>query len=239
MPRTVSLLSVGEEYVNISWMNPNNLGTPTFSQFRIVAESCVNTVSLTVDATSTSDSSFTHMMLVAGLKPSVEYKLTIVALSVVEQLGVLTSELSEILTFNTTVGGACMCIYWCIMLLYCITAPRISSAVLENINGNLSITWEFLHTGGSGLETVIVQCSNETDSYDSISPSTNGLSVVTSECTSFEKCETGSVSVGPVIAGGNYSCVVFADNNIGEDELRTNYVLANTGKGYIRLLLLV
>ena len=125
----------------------------------------------------------------------------------------------------------CVCVYWYIMLLYCITAPRISSAVLENINGNLSITWEFLHTGGSGLETVIVQCSNETDI------STDGLGVVT-ECTSIEECETGSVSVGPVIAGGNYSCVVFGDNNIGEDELRTNYVLANTGKGYISLLII-
>ena len=131
-----------------------------------------------------------------------------------------------------------MCVYWYIMLLYCITAPRISSAVLENVNGNLSITWAFLHTGGSGLETVIVQCSNETDSDDSISASTDALGVVT-ECTSNELCETGSVSVGPVIAGGNYSCVVFAVNNIGEDELRTNYVLANTGKGYSRLLLLV
>ena len=124
-----------------------------------------------------------------------------------------------------------MCVYWYIMLLYCITAPRISSAVLENIYGNLSIIWEFLHTGGSGLETVTVQCSNETDI------SIDGLGVVT-ECTSNEECETGSVSVGPVIAGGNYSCVVFAENNIGEDELRTNYVLANTGKGYISLLII-
>ena len=124
-----------------------------------------------------------------------------------------------------------MCVYWYIMLLYCITAPRISSAVLENINGNLSITWEFLHTCGGGLETVTVQCSKETDI------STDGLGVVT-ECTSNEECETGSVSVGPVIAGDNYSCVVFGDNNIGEDELRTNYVLANTGKGYISLLII-
>ena len=59
------------------------------------------------------------------------------------------------------------------------------------------------------------------------------------ECTSNEECETGSVSVGPVIAGGNYSCVVYAENSIGKDKLRTNYVLANTGKGYISLLLLV
>ena len=120
MPRTVSLLSVGAEYVNISWMNPSNMGTPTFCQFRIVAESCVNTVSLTVDATSTSDSSFTNMMLVEGLKPSVEYKLTIVALSTVEQLGVLTSKLSEVLTFNTTVGGTpCVCILvYNVTLLY-------------------------------------------------------------------------------------------------------------------------
>ena len=125
MPRTVSLLSVGSEYVNISWMNPSYMGTPTFSKFRIVAESCVNTVSLTVDATSTSDSSFTNMMLVEGLKPSVEYKLTIVALSTVEQLGVLTSELSEVLTFNTTVGGTpCVCV---VILVYNVTLLYYSS----------------------------------------------------------------------------------------------------------------
>ena len=33
-------------------------------------------------------------------------------------------------------------------------------------------------------------------------------------------CDGRSVSLGPVIAGVNYSCLVTADNNIGEDEIR-------------------
>ena len=33
-------------------------------------------------------------------------------------------------------------------------------------------------------------------------------------------CDGRSVSLGPVITGVNYSCLVTADNNIGEDEIR-------------------
>ena len=105
-PRNVTLLSVGAEYVNISWTNPANPGTaPSFSQFRITAVSNINTVTVTVDATNTTDNDFIDTRVVKGLKPSVEYDLTIVTISNVEQLGELTSDSSEILSFNTTVGG--------------------------------------------------------------------------------------------------------------------------------------
>ena len=105
-PRDVTLLSVGAEYVNISWTNPANPGTaPSFSQFRITAVSNINTVTVTFNATNTFSSFFINTRVVEGLKPSVEYDLTIVAVSNVEQLGELTSDSSKILSFNTTVGG--------------------------------------------------------------------------------------------------------------------------------------
>ena len=50
------------------------------------------------------------------------------------------------------------------------------------------------------------------------------------ECSINEECITGSVSIGPVTGGMNYSCVVTAENNIGEDEMMTNNILTNTGE---------
>ena len=99
------------------------------------------------------------------------------------------------------------------------------STVLTNVNGNLSVTWYFRHTGGVGLETVIVDCE-DIDDYDSSGD--NPLSIIVN-CTSMSECDGRNVSLGPVIAGVNYSCLVTADNNIGEDEMRTNYLIANTG----------
>ena len=42
-------------------------------------------------------------------------------------------------------------------------------------------------------------------------------------------CMLGNISIGPVISGVNYSCLVTAENGIGRDELRTEYALATTG----------
>ena len=104
-------------------------------------------------------------------------------------------------------------------------APDFSSTVLTNVNGNLSVTWYFRHTGGVGLETVTVDCE-QVDGDDSSGD--NPLSIII-YCTSMSDCDGQSVSLGPVIAGVNYSCLVTADNNIGEDEMRTNYLITHTG----------
>ena len=98
MPRMVMLLNVGAEYVNISWINPSFLGVPVFSQFLVKAVSTVNTVNVTVPAS-------TNGLVVSGLKPGTDYNLTVRAQSTHEQLGLLISEFSEILMFNTTLGG--------------------------------------------------------------------------------------------------------------------------------------
>ena len=96
------------------------------------------------------------------------------------------------------------------------------STVLTNVNGNLSVTWYFIHTGGVGLETVTVDCERENSSGD------NSLSIIIN-CVSMSNCDGRSVSLGPVIAGVNYSCLVSGDNNIGEDMMRTNYLITYTG----------
>ena len=101
-------------------------------------------------------------------------------------------------------------------------APDFLSTVLTNVNGNLSVTWYFRHTGGVRLETVTVDCEREDSSGD------NPLSIII-DCVSMSDCDGRSVSLGPVIAGVNYSCLVSADNKIGEDEMRTNYLITDTG----------
>ncbi len=113
--------------------------------------------------------------------------------------------------------------------MFYIVAPSINTATVQNINGNLTISWEFLHTGGTTLQSITVQCSNDDDD---VSSSGDSLSVMLI-CP--EQCTTDSVTIGPVIAGMNYSCLITAENMIGDDEMRTNNILTNTG----RLILLL
>ena len=51
------------------------------------------------------------------------------------------------------------------------------------------------------------------------------------ECSavSMNYCILGNISIGPVISRVNYSCLVTAENRFGKDELRTEYVVTNTG----------
>ena len=112
-----------------------------------------------------------------------------------------------------------------IILLYTI-APSISTATLLNNNGNLTVSWELLHTGGTILNTLSVQCQSDEGLFNA---SGDPLAMII-ECSTNDECITGSVSIGPVTTGMNYSCVVTADNNIGEDEMMTNNILTNTGE---------
>ena len=108
-------------------------------------------------------------------------------------------------------------------------APDFLSTVLTNVNGNLSVTWYFRHTGGVGLATVTVNCEREDEGEDDDDSSGDNLLSIIEYCTSMSDCDGRNVSLGPIIAGVNYSCLVTADNNIGEDEMRTNYLIADTG----------
>ena len=97
-------MSTGAEFVNISFLNPINPGTPLFTHFRVEAISVDSIINVTVSATSP-DAGFLNDLTIDGLIPNTKYRLTLRALSTVEQLGVLLSELSEAVMFNTSVGG--------------------------------------------------------------------------------------------------------------------------------------
>ena len=109
-------------------------------------------------------------------------------------------------------------------------APRIISVLLNSSNGNLSVSWELLHTGGSDLESITVLCSGKGND-DHISSGISYPLTVMLECSvvTMNYCMLGNISIGPVISGVNYSCSVAAENGIGRDELRSKYVLTTTG----------
>ena len=92
-----------------------------------------------------------------------------------------------------------------------------------------------LHTGGTILNTLSARCQSDEGLFNA---SGDPLAMII-ECSTNEECITGSVSIGPVTTGMNYSCVVTADNNIGEDEMMTNNILTNTGELLLLLLLLL
>ena len=105
MPRNVTVLDIGPEYVNISWRNPVKLGTPNFNQFTVRAVSSINEVVTTINATDSMDPDYINTFTLMGLKPNTEYSLNVTASSTVNQLGILISEPSEVLFFRTMLGG--------------------------------------------------------------------------------------------------------------------------------------
>ena len=84
------------------------------------------------------------------------------------------------------------------------------------------MSWEILHNGGIELEQISVLCGLECIDGTRV----NVLST-TKKCLTNLECD--NVTVGPVTAGANYSCLVTAENNIGGGELRTKHIFTKTG----------
>ena len=98
-----------------------------------------------------------------------------------------------------------------VIILY--LAPELQSVTLTNVNGNITVKWTFIHTGGIPLDNISISCRGA-----------NITLLCESECTG------QSVSVGPVIAGSNYTCIISATNSIGSDMMNTNSIIVITGK---------
>ena len=130
----MTLLEIGDKNVCISWINPSNSGTPAFEQFQIEVISIVSFLKVTIDSTKS-------IYCVEGLKPNTEYNLTIRALSVVEQLGVLASDPIAV-QFNTTFEGENVCSFIACKLHACKKFSfviHITSVFLNLSNSNLSV----------------------------------------------------------------------------------------------------
>ena len=110
-----------------------------------------------------------------------------------------------------------------VVIMLCLV-PELQSVILTNVNGNLSVKWTFIHTGGIPLNNIIISC-------EELEESSNSSEVInTLVCTSMSDCIIQSISVGPVTAGTNYSCIVTVTNSIGNDMMRSNNINVITGK---------
>ena len=130
----MALLEIGDENVCICWISPSNIGTPAFNQFQVKVASTVLVINATIDSAKSS-------YCVEGLKPNTEYNLTIRALSMVEQLGVLASDPISV-QFNTTFEGEHFCSFIVCKLHACKKFSfviHITSVFLNLSNGNLSV----------------------------------------------------------------------------------------------------
>ena len=86
-----------------------------------------------------------------------------------------------------------------VVIILCV---KLQSVLLTNVNCNLTVKWTFVHTGGIPLNNISISCEELEESDDSSELTSTFL------CTSMSECFVESISVGPVTAGTNYSCIV-------------------------------
>ena len=94
-----------------------------------------------------------------------------------------------------------------------ITAPRLQNGSLQNINGSLLVSWVLIHNGGIALDNVTILCNDD-----------DSLMIVD------DNNIINTVSIGPISAGINYTCLITVANSIGSDDVYTNRIITNTGE---------
>ena len=105
------------------------------------------------------------------------------------------------------------------------TEPCFAYAKLKNIAGKLKVTWEFNHTGGVPILSVMLACyssemgdsSNSSRLMESISCASNEMMFI-------------PIGIASVTAGMNYSCTVTAINKFSSVQHTTNYIVATSGQ---------
>ena len=109
MPRSVTVVGDPEaESVVLSWLNPSDLGSPVFNQFNVsiyTTTEGISNITRQVTPNNTIDTDYNNTVTINGLKPNIQYTVTIIAISYVEQLGEVPSEPSDEVVFNTSSGG--------------------------------------------------------------------------------------------------------------------------------------
>ena len=98
MPRSVTVVGDPEaESVVLSWLNPINLGSPIFTLFNVFIYTTtegISNITRQVTPNNTIDTDYNNAVTINGLKPNIQYIVTITTISYVEQIA-----------FNTSSGG--------------------------------------------------------------------------------------------------------------------------------------
>ena len=106
MPRSVTVVDDPEpESVVLSWLNPINLGSPVFTLFNVFIYTTTEGISNITRQVTPDDTDYNNIVTINGLKPNIQYTVTITAISYDEQLGILTSAPSDEVVFNTSSDG--------------------------------------------------------------------------------------------------------------------------------------
>jgi len=109
VPWSVSVLGHPEpESVVLTWLNPINLGTPVFATSDVYLCTTTEEISektIQVIPDNTKERDYNNTVTINGLKPNVQYTVTITTVSKDEQFGRLISEPSDEVAFNTPSRG--------------------------------------------------------------------------------------------------------------------------------------
>ena len=193
-------MNVTDTTVILSWSPPNELGTPSFNYYRILMVPAPPT-DVILNTTNTT-------LSIDGIIPGTTYNVTIVAVIVDNNFGILEGQQSLPISF-VTMQGRKLYILLNYITCHCI-APMFDTISVNSVNGNIYVSWTFRHTGGQDIDVVQVICNTENDHRLS-----RELSCDMMECVNNNLM--GTASIGPVLAGETYTCNVTAVNHNGTD----------------------
>ena len=237
-PRTVTVENVGATWVQISWDSPLVVEFP-ISYYEILARAGDSVGEIIRNISTPDNRTFVN---VTALLPGTTYNFTVAA---VIRGGNVISRGPESLPLqdvSTEFSGKCACVYsaeCCMHLIYKINVyiilsylcihffiiynivPEILCPMPESMNGNIVVSWSYVHTGGLPLTGLSVNYTYE----EGTSTVTNSVDVDTNDM---------RVTVSGLVTGREYTFTVTAYNANGSNSTVCIPVDHRIGKIYYR-----